>query len=76
MTDFKLPVIRHLTADEVEPGMTIAGRLKDTRVYGVADSQYDTGSWFTADGQSLGWVSYGYDLLAEAPKPEPKLPCH
>lgn len=65
MTDYQLPVLRHLTADEVRPGMTIAGRMIDTVKIGVA-SEIDCGHWCTASGEVLGEESNGYDLLAEA----------
>ncbi|WP_018135425.1 hypothetical protein [Acaricomes phytoseiuli] len=79
MTDFKLPVIRHLTADEVEPGMTIAGKAlpeSETRVIGVADHRYRNvaNAWVDKTGNAIGDPAYGYDLLAEAPKPDVELP--
>ncbi|MCW1249650.1 hypothetical protein ODZ83_05520 [Acaricomes phytoseiuli] len=75
MTDFKLPVIRHLTADEVEPGMTIAGESGDIHLIGVASHRIaKAGSWLTDRGRFLGDPEHGYDLLAEAPKPKVGLP--
>lgn len=77
MTDYKLPVLRRLTADEVEPGMTIAGTSGDLTAIGVANHRggtFNAGAWRTNKGTVLGYVSHGYDLLAEAPKPPITLP--
>jgi len=73
MTDYQLPVLRHLTADEVVPGMTIAGRCLDKITIGVAFERQG-GSWSTEKGWDIASHSGGYDLLAEAPKPAVKLP--
>ncbi|GAA1051351.1 hypothetical protein [Arthrobacter russicus] len=67
MTDYKLPVLRRLSADEVVPGMTIAGKVGDLIVIGKADHCLGTGIWYTEDGFLLGYGKGHYDLLAEAP---------
>jgi len=73
MTAYQLPVLRRLTADEVEPGMTIAAKIDDLVRIGVASEERE-GGWLTPEGHWIGESAHGYDLLAEAPKPPVKLP--